>query len=285
MTAPHKPYDSLGSQAGPASLATGKACPDPCPAARKGSRTMFALELRAAVEAAPRSSLAELSAALWKGFAAGALSEGEAEELSTLIEARRAVEKSAQIEHSTSATGKLANLATISRKPQRPPIRSAAIERRRRLAASGPMPPSLAVRFTTAELAALKIIGDDVRRSGACVLPIDAVAARAGISRTSAQNAIRQACRLGMLERQERRRKGANSLTNVLRVVDREWSAWLKRGSAGGGLKSLSTTDNRSLSGGERHERQRASERSEFGGSRFEVGPQHREMVSGRRQQ
>lgn len=209
---------------------------------------MFAHQLRAAVEAAPRTGLVELSAALWKGFAAGALSEAEAEALSVLIEARRHI----QVGNARSEPERGSNPhgTAAPRRPQRPPIRSVAIERRRRLAASGPMPPALAARFTTAELAALKIISDDVRRSGVCVLPIDAIAARAGISRTSAQNAIRRAVYLGMLERQERRRAYDRSLPSILRVIDREWSVWLRRGPKGGGLNSSSPTGTRDSQGG-----------------------------------
>ena len=217
---------------------------------------MVAEEIRRAAQAAPLARLCEVTAALWKAFGAGGVSEAEAEEISGLIEARRAVGQSANLRLGPGGGSSARSGAWSPRRPQCPPVRSVAIERRRRLAASGPMPPALAARFTVAELAALKIIGDDVRRSGVCVLPIDAIAARAGVSRTSAQNAIRQACRLGMLERQERRRAGANSLTNVLRVVDREWSAWLKRGSAGGGLKSRSTMDTRGLRERGRHEDQ-----------------------------
>jgi hypothetical protein len=55
-----------------------------------------------------------------------------------------------------------------ARRRQRSPDRQASIERRRRLAASGPMPPALAARFTTSELAALRIIGDEVRHHGVC---------------------------------------------------------------------------------------------------------------------
>ncbi|WP_157862065.1 hypothetical protein [Methylobacterium sp. Leaf361] len=194
---------------------------------------MVAEEIRRAAQAAPLARLCEVSAALWKAFGAGGVTEAEAEELSTLIEARRAVPLSNSGEGRQSGPPSRPPV----RRPQRPPVRSVAIERRRRLAASGPMPPALAARFTTAELAALKIISDDVRASGACVLPIDAIAARAGISRTSAQNAIRQACRLGMLERQERRRAYDRSLPSILRVVDREWSAWLRRGPQGVGSK------------------------------------------------
>src|SRR3954454_3368543 len=47
--------------------------------------------------------------------------------------------------------------------PQRAPVRAVAIARRRHLAASGPMPPALACRFTVSELAVLKIVGDEVR--------------------------------------------------------------------------------------------------------------------------
>jgi hypothetical protein len=56
-------------------------------------------------------------------------------------------------------------------------------ERRRRLAASGPLPPSLACRFTTGELAVLKVIADHVRHAGRCALCVDDIAARAGVCR------------------------------------------------------------------------------------------------------
>ncbi len=49
-----------------------------------------------------------------------------------------------------------------ARRPQRPPQRAIAIERRRRLASSGPLPPAIACRFTTGELAVLRIVGDEV---------------------------------------------------------------------------------------------------------------------------
>ncbi|MCJ2068537.1 hypothetical protein MKK75_06915 [Methylobacterium sp. J-030] len=65
-----------------------------------------------------------------------------------------------------------------------------AIERRRRLACSGPMPPALASRFTTGQLAVLRIVGDEMARNGACGLCIDAIAARAGVCRRLAQGAM-----------------------------------------------------------------------------------------------
>ena len=69
------------------------------------------------------------------------------------------------------------------RRPQRAPVRAVAIARRRHLAASGPMPPALAAKFTVCELAVLRIVGDEVSGQGACALTIDEIAARAGVCR------------------------------------------------------------------------------------------------------
>jgi hypothetical protein len=205
-------------------------------------------EMADAIGRAHGAALDDLTRALWAAFATGQIEEAQALRLSEAINARRMFGRSVQ-----AAVGSgLSSAGHISRrKLQRPPERSVAIERRRRLAASGPMPPALAARFTTGQLAALKIIGDDVRDSGACIAPIDAIAARAGVCRTVVQNAIRQACRLGMLERQERRRTGANSLPSILRVVDREWRQWLARGPKRVGLTGSSTMGNRIYQKGE----------------------------------
>jgi hypothetical protein len=55
------------------------------------------------------------------------------------------------------------------------------------------MPPHLACKFTTSEQAVLRIVGDECRDHGCCALHIDAIAARAGTCRTTAQNALRMA--------------------------------------------------------------------------------------------
>jgi DNA-binding transcriptional ArsR family regulator len=122
----------------------------------------------------------------------------------------------------------------------RRPERQASIERRRRLAASGPMPPALAAHFTQGELAALRIIGDEARDHGCCTLHIDAIAARAGVSRSTVQRALRIARRLGLIDVRERRRRGLPSLTNVVRIVSAEWRLWLSKG---GGCQKRNTTD------------------------------------------
>ena len=62
---------------------------------------------------------------------------------------------------------------------------------------------------------------------GACSLPLDAIAALAGVGRTTVQNALREARRLGIIRVDERRLLGRKSLTNIVTVVSREWIAWL----------------------------------------------------------
>ncbi len=52
---------------------------------------MFTDQLRHAVEASPRCELPRVSAALWKAYAAGQIGEGEAQALSDLIEAKKAL--------------------------------------------------------------------------------------------------------------------------------------------------------------------------------------------------
>src|SRR3954453_13031160 len=52
---------------------------------------MFANQLRAAITAAPRVELAEVASLLWRAYAAGQVTEAEAQALSDLIEARRAL--------------------------------------------------------------------------------------------------------------------------------------------------------------------------------------------------
>ena len=102
------------------------------------------------------------------------------------------------------------------------------------------MPPALAARFTQAEMAAFRIISDEVRHHGVCGLHIDAIAARAGTCRTTVKNALREARRLNLVTVQERRRRGQKSLTNLVRIVSPEWMAWIRIGG-----KKLTTPDTR----------------------------------------
>lgn len=207
-----------------------------CPCDSRPQETghdMFIDAMRQAIaEARSLARLDELSRSIWQGFGAGAVTDDQAQELAELLHASRGIARPLQ--------------PVAPRAPGRPSIfpprraqitsdRAASRARRRQLAASGPMPPALASAFTQGELAALKVISDQVRDVGCCDRTLAEIAARAGVGRTTAQNAIRQAARLGLLTVQERRRDGQKNLPNVIRVVSREWSAWIARGRAAPG--------------------------------------------------
>ena len=137
-----------------------------------------------------------------------------------------------QVRRRPLAAGRLSHFPP-KRKAARSPNRRASIERRRTLAASGPMPPQLASQFTTGELAALRIVADAVRERGACILTLGEIAARAGVCVTTARNALRTAAREGLVTIEERRRDKRPNLANVVRVVSREWKTWIERGPKG----------------------------------------------------
>src|SRR3954471_7832983 len=165
---------------------------------------MFVEQLRRAVEASPRAELPKVSALLWKAYAAGTVSESDAADLSTLIEARRAIP----------ATSK-----PVQRRLGSRPRSDASMERRRRWASSGAMPPALASRFTLAEQAVLGVIAAEVVRHGACTLTVGHIAALAGVGETTVRNAVREARGLGLLHVEERRVSAWRNLPNKLTII------------------------------------------------------------------
>jgi hypothetical protein len=94
---------------------------------------------------------------------------------------------------------------------------------------SGCMPAKMGSMYTEGERAALCIVSGEFKRQGLCELSIDEIAARAGVCRTTVQNAIHEARRLGHITVLERPRRGMKSLTNVVRICSREWLSWIKR--------------------------------------------------------
>ena len=203
----------------------------------KGS-PMLAEQFHEAARAARNSAgLDQVARLLWRAHAEGHVSDADAEAVSEALQARRAA-------FSRPGTPlALAMPASARRKPsQRTPDRQASLERRRRQASSGAMPPQIASLFTMGEAAALSVIAAEIRERGVCTLCIDAIAALAGVSRTTAQNALRAAERFGLILRKERRRAGQRSLTNVLAIVSREWRTWIAM-RRGIGLKRVSATN------------------------------------------
>ena len=200
----------------------------------------FVHHLTTAIETAAPNQLDHLSRSTWSALAQGAVSEAEAQTLAELIEARRGRGDLFKLEGTRRRV--MPSVFSTGRRPPRSPDRQRSIERRRRLAASGPLPPALASSFTTGELAALHVVGAEALHRGYCGLALGEIAGRSGVSISTARRAVREAQRIGLLKVEERRRFRAPSLTNVLTVVSAEWRTWLdrgpKRGRQGEGVKS-----------------------------------------------
>jgi len=174
---------------------------------------VFADAIRRAAEDASRATLPNVAKELWRAYGAGQVSEAEAEELSALIEAKKVV-PAAPIEPKKAVGSR--------------PRSDASLERRRRWAASGRLPPALAARFTPGEIAGLSVVAAEVCRRGDCRLAIGHIAAVAGVSETLVRNALREARTLGLVSIEERRITAWRNDTNVVRIISADWSGWLK---------------------------------------------------------
>ena len=198
----------------------------------------YAYEIRRQAEAAPRAALPAVASALWKAFGEGHLSEAEAEALSGLIEARSVSPRSGE-NPPPASNAEIPGIASgltgdhRSRAGTRPRT-DASMERRRRWAASGRLPPALAARFTLAEQAVLSLVAAETTRRGDCRLAVGHLAAIVGVAETTVRNAIREARKLGLVTVEERRATGFRNDTNVVRVVSVEWTAWLRLARKGG---------------------------------------------------
>lgn len=189
--------------------------------------------LEAAIASARRRDLPALRETLWRVYGMSrqtAEDEALATALSDQIQARLAVPAEPRV-----------------RKPGRPrwssPERAERIRHRRRLAASGPLPPQLAQWFTPGELAVLRIVGDECRDRGRCDRSVGELADRAQVSRSLVKTAIAEARRRGLLAVEERRVSRCRNLPSIITVVSAEWSTWLKRG----GARKATSSDNQDL--------------------------------------
>lgn len=181
---------------------------------------MFADQLRSAIKAAPRLALPEISTNLWRAFAEGHITEAESEELDALINLKRIRPDQPNAPQDRAGSPRT---GAGSR-----PRTDASMERRRRWAASGRLPPALAARFTLAEQSVLSLIAAETCRRKDCRLAIDHIAALTGVSRSTVKNAIREAAKLGLLIVEERRLSAWRSDTNIVRIISTEWLSWLR---------------------------------------------------------
>jgi hypothetical protein len=117
------------------------------------------------------------------------------------------------------------------------------MERRRKWAASGRMPPAIVARFTQGEAAVLATVAAEASSHGDCRLTVGHVAAVAGVCASTVRNALREAAKIGLVSIEERRIHAFRSAPNIVRIVSTEWLTWLRldrRG--GGGCKSVNPT-------------------------------------------
>jgi hypothetical protein len=110
------------------------------------------------------------------------------------------------------------------------PDRKAKRDRRRTLARDGFMPDHLRDRYTEGEAAVHRIIAGEIMRKGYCDLFIDEMAKRAGVRRTTVQNALRQGIACGHISRKPQRISATKNRPNIIRIISRDWLEWLKRG-------------------------------------------------------
>ncbi|MGF6326381.1 MULTISPECIES: GntR family transcriptional regulator [Methylobacterium] len=196
---------------------------------------MFADEIRRAIEAADRITLPQVTALLWRAYGEGHVTETEAEALSGLIEARTDAPASRRLSLPAPTASNPGDSApaqdragSTKRTVGSRPRTDASLERRRRWAASGRLPPGLAARFTLAEQAVLALVAAETVRRKDCRLAVGQLAATVGVAETTVRNAIREAVKLGLVTVEERRVTGFRNDTNIVRIVAPEWMAWLR---------------------------------------------------------
>jgi hypothetical protein len=181
---------------------------------------MFADELRRAIASASRLSLDALATLMWDACANARISEAETEELATLIDVRRNPEGRRSPEAQTLPIP--VRVPGTGSRPKTPE----SLTRRRRVAACGRLPPSLACHFTQGEVAVLSVVASDAMQDGACRACLADIGDRAGVSRSTVKNALRQAKALKLITVEERRLTYWRNLTNIVEIVSPEWQAW-----------------------------------------------------------
>lgn len=121
------------------------------------------------------------------------------------------------------------------RREPRSPDRARSVARRRTLGGKAIMlPPEMCQHFTEGQRAVLNVIADAIRRHGRCDMPIDRIAAIAGVCRRMVSLTTAKAAKLGFLSIQFRRRRDMpdRSFPNVLRIKCAAWLTWLKKSKA-----------------------------------------------------
>lgn len=202
--------------------------------------------IRAQIARAPHAEVQGILARVYAAYAAGEIDEGAVAALDAAVRDRQQGRSSTgRADHPGPGYRPADAQSTARRAVGSRPRSPASLDRRRRWAASGRLPPGLAVQFTPGEQAALAVIATEVAKTGRCILYIDHIAAVAGVSRSTAKNAIREARRLGFITVEERRPQNTwKNESNVVQIVSQEWQAWMRlarRGPSPGQASAVKT--------------------------------------------
>jgi len=193
-------------------------------------------EMKEAIGRALPAMLPTLREQLYALNAAGRMDDREAGELDDAIEARRTAGRAtpaapalAGLPLAAAIASTAARITKFAPRRQCSPDRVRSRERRRGLGGSSPLPEPLARRYTEGQRAVLFIVGEEIAARGVCGLSVAEIAARAGVCHRHAQMAMRLAESDGLITITERPRKGQKHQTNLVRVLSKEWAAWLQR--------------------------------------------------------
>lgn len=198
--------------------------------------------------------LDQLARLMWQGYGEGAISDDDATFLGSCIDRRRAPGRASPVGHlkaggAARLASRLGSRFTPRQRP-RSPDRQASRERRRRLGGSSALPDTLRHHYTEGQRAVLCIVAGEIKHHGVCDLPIDKIAALAGVCRTTVQTTLHEARRLRHVKITERPVPGRKHLPNLIEIASPEWRAWIKRGPSAhrpigsNSLNLVSTTKN-----------------------------------------
>ena len=104
------------------------------------------------------------------------------------------------------------------------------MQRRKRLAATAPLPPVLAMLLTPSQVAYARLVSNEHQRHGVFDWCHARAAAIAGFCPETAKRSQRRLQQLGLISIERLPMPGKKSLSNLVRIVDAKWLSWIDGG-------------------------------------------------------